>query len=316
MNKPRLISSKLLTLHSDCLVPLVSEYFDLTTLDITDCLGQECWRGHLKLDQIAWQPTDCYYTDTWDEIAVELAAAGRKVVVDLLWEPAVVQQQPAPCYVLQNWCWMWYQESLWYNHLGYNNYCPEPAWTHHALMPMALQKPHRDYIIELLKNDLDKFIWSYQALGRSLPDDLDLVDPNNNRYFNPAWYNATAMSLVVETTVNDGATTPLVSEKTFKPIAFHHPFVVAGQPASLEFLHQRGFETFENLFDQSYDTVIPWKDRCKAAVTAALEYEPRPWDNITKQKLQHNQERFFNQQLVTEKIKKEILEPLLHYAET
>lgn len=316
MNKPRLISCKLLTLHSDWLASIAGQYFELVCLDTTDHCGQQQWRGHLKFSNIEWQPWDCYYTDCWDKIAVECAAAGRKVVIDLLWEPQLVQQQLAPCYVLQNWNWMWYNESLWYRHLGYNNYCPEPAHTHHALMPMALKKPHRDYIIQVLGKDIDRFIWSYQALGRHLPDDSDPADPNNQRYFNPAWYNSTAMSLIVETSVVLSTGRPLISEKTFKPMAFYHPFVMVAQPGSLEFLHQQGFETFENLFDESYDTVLDWKHRCQAAVAAALNYHAMPWDNITKQKLQHNHCRFFDSTLVAEKIKKEILEPLLNYAET
>ena len=47
-----------------------------------------------------------------------------------------------------------------------------------------------------------------------------------------------------------------ISEKTFKPIAFLQPFVVFGQPATLEYLKDEGYKTFDKWWDESYDTII------------------------------------------------------------
>ena len=44
------------------------------------------------------------------------------------------------------------------------------------------------------------------------------------------------------------------SEKTFKPFAFMHPFILMSQPNSLEILHQLGYKTFHPFIDESYDT--------------------------------------------------------------
>ena len=46
----------------------------------------------------------------------------------------------------------------------------------------------------------------------------------------------------------------LVSEKTFKPIAQKHPFILSGIQNSLELLRELGYKTFHPWIDESYDT--------------------------------------------------------------
>lgn len=44
-----------------------------------------------------------------------------------------------------------------------------------------------------------------------------------------------------------------VSEKTFKPIAHLHPFIIMGRPGILQYLKKFGFKTFHPFIDESYD---------------------------------------------------------------
>ena len=44
-----------------------------------------------------------------------------------------------------------------------------------------------------------------------------------------------------------------ISEKTFKPIAYHHPFILVTSPKSLELLRDLGYRTFHPYIDESYD---------------------------------------------------------------
>lgn len=44
-----------------------------------------------------------------------------------------------------------------------------------------------------------------------------------------------------------------LTEKTFKPIALGMPFVIVGTKGSLEYLRSYGFQTFSNIWDESYD---------------------------------------------------------------
>ena len=44
-----------------------------------------------------------------------------------------------------------------------------------------------------------------------------------------------------------------ITEKTFKPLIIHKPFLVVGGVGTLKQLREWGFETFPELFDESYD---------------------------------------------------------------
>lgn len=297
--KPKLFSNKRLTLNALWLNHLISHDLDLIVggglSDDVDCL---------------------YYTDHWNENAIRWHDKGGKVIVDHLQEGHLTDQYPDNSYTLQNWNWFWYQESLWYKYLGYDSFIPTPQWTFRSLMPIGRTKGPREHVINLLgKDNLKNFIWSYTGKGRRLPNDKNEYD---QRYFNPEWYNLTSMTLVLESefAIDGIQTTPFVTEKTFKPIAYHHPFVVMGPAGTLEFLHNLGFETFENLFDESYDSILDWHLRCRTVIDTVLAYEPRPWDKITLEKLEYNRQRFFDQSLVTKKVRGEVILPLINYAKT
>jgi hypothetical protein len=47
-----------------------------------------------------------------------------------------------------------------------------------------------------------------------------------------------------------------ITEKTFKAIALEMPFVLVAPAGSLEYLREYGFQTFADVFDESYDTEI------------------------------------------------------------
>ncbi len=57
------------------------------------------------------------------------------------------------------------------------------------------------------------------------------------------------------------------TEKIFKPIVLHQPFVVVQAPGSLEYLQSYGFKTFDKWWDESYDKIQDPKERMKAIAT-------------------------------------------------
>lgn len=57
-----------------------------------------------------------------------------------------------------------------------------------------------------------------------------------------------------------------LSEKTFKPIANHHPFIMVSVPGMLDTLKELGYETFHPYIDETYDTVMNDLDRMKCIV--------------------------------------------------
>ena len=65
------------------------------------------------------------------------------------------------------------------------------------------------------------------------------------------FYNTTFCSIVTETYTESND--PFLTEKIFKPIAFSQPFLLYGSNQSLALLKEIGFETFSEIFDESYD---------------------------------------------------------------
>ena len=85
---------------------------------------------------------------------------------------------------------------------------------------------------------------------------LDLLadnqcDSNESAQYNHDDFNSTAISVVLETMFDDSRIH--LTEKTLRPIACGHPFVLAAGPGSLEYLRSYGFRTFAPWIDESYD---------------------------------------------------------------
>jgi hypothetical protein len=63
------------------------------------------------------------------------------------------------------------------------------------------------------------------------------------------------ISVISEAQFEDEQKTLFLSEKTFKPIACHQPFMIVGNKHSLLELKKMGYETFSNWIDESYDSL-------------------------------------------------------------
>lgn len=53
-----------------------------------------------------------------------------------------------------------------------------------------------------------------------------------------------------------------ISEKTFKPILHHHPFIIVAVPGVLKLLRELGYKTFSPYIDESYDNEQDVGKRC------------------------------------------------------
>jgi hypothetical protein len=235
--------------------------------------------------------------------------------------------------------WFWYNEHLWYtcdqrirNNIA--GYSPKRINDYKFLMPIQRSKKFRDRIVEKFEPILDQAIWSYverynhgQSLPRYTQSPFDHIRPD--RIIEPNWYDQTYFTVAVETAVNrlDDVTKEItgqrsedypcdlfVTEKTFKPIAFQHPFIVCGMTGTLKFLHENGFETYENLFDESYDTIELFEDRLDLIYNNIENFNQSKYlEPITEQKIQHNYHRFNDRNAVLTGFKKDVIEPILEF---
>jgi len=252
------------------------------------------------------------HNTTIAEWAQQLAEYGHRILINNLWEQ--VDTDYAWAHYLSNTNWFWYNESLWYDQLGYSIYQPDRTYQQLAFMPINMHKDWRDRVIQQLAPDLDSMLYSYR--DKTLPNDLSRRDHKWQRYFHPDWYNSTYFSLVVETIEQlPESGIPFVTEKSFKPMAFQHPFQIQGAPGTLQYIQAQGFVTYDNVFDESYDQLAS-ADRLQKIQQNLREFKKEPYTAETLERIEHNHSRFFDHKLVCQRIQDEIINPLLEYAET
>jgi hypothetical protein len=117
--------------------------------------------------------------------------------------------------------------------------------------------------------------------------------------FDVADYNSTDIEVVLETLFDDDRLH--LTEKSIRPIACGHPFIIAGTYGSLEYLRSYGFQTFDTVWNESYDQIQDPKKRLTAIVN--LMKQIASWDTDTKiSKIsqarsiaEYNRKHFFSQ---------------------
>lgn len=232
----------------------------------------------------------------------------------------------------------WYNESLMYtcdNRFQYQNYIPNRTNNKLFFMPIKRSKEFRDRIVNKLGEFLDRSIWSYVEQwnnGKHLITRADnpIAKIGWDRQFEEEWYDDTFFTVVVETfafiqhdleiektgLVFDycGPCELFVTEKTYKPIAHQHPFVVCGMKGVLSFLKEIGFETYDHIFDESYDNLDFFDDRLDIIYTNIKNFSKEKYfDPMTEHKIRHNYNLFYDRSKVLAGINSELIEPMLEW---
>lgn len=111
-------------------------------------------------------------------------------------------------------------------------------------------------------------------------------------------YANTKLEIVLETLFDD--TRIQLTEKTLRPIACGHPFLLVSTPGSLQYLREYGFQTFSDIIDESYDTEPDPVARLNliiAAMKIIVSWTPEQ-QSINQQKIkeitEHNKKHFFS----------------------
>jgi hypothetical protein len=91
---------------------------------------------------------------------------------------------------------------------------------------------------------------------------------------------------------------PYLTEKTFRGITHFRPFVIIGAPGSIKRLHDMGFKTFDNWWDESYDCILDHSQRMDAITNIVKDINSK---NLSQLKamcytmnsvLQHNYQHY------------------------
>lgn len=99
------------------------------------------------------------------------------------------------------------------------------------------------------------------------------------------------VSLISEASFSDKDEQLFLSEKIFKPIACHHPFIIVGNRGSLRELRRMGYKTFDGFIDESYDD-LPTFERYDAIIESVKKIisikDKMAWYASMREILEHN----------------------------
>jgi len=134
--------------------------------------------------------------------------------------------------------------------------------------------------------------------------DLETVLPANTHDscasadYNNQDYAQTGMEIVLETLFDDSRLH--LTEKSLRPIACGKPFMLVATAGSLKYLRSYGFETFDDLIDESYDLETDPVARLNAVIREMSRIAAMSWaDKVILWNRLHliaerNQRRFFS----------------------
>jgi len=183
-------------------------------------------------------------------------------------------------------------------------------------------RPHRIMFFEKLQksNILDHSLYSFLGLKDPirLPNSYELPWVDHNFY--PRYghdqdiyekpYNESAINIVSETLIDDEN---FLTEKIWKPIIAEQIFVVLGSPFYLRSLRRLGFQTFESIFDETYDVLIDNNSRIDCLVDLCKKLKRENFENlyhISREIREHNRKLFFNLNAVKAMVNNKLLELL------
>jgi len=110
-------------------------------------------------------------------------------------------------------------------------------------------------------------------------------------------YKDTWVTVISEPIFADSDNALFISEKTFKPIACMHPFIILGSAGSLQAMRDMGYKTFDGFINESYDTLSTF-ERIDAIINElkridAIE-DKLSWFEGMRDILEHNYNVFHN----------------------
>jgi len=165
-------------------------------------------------------------------------------------------------------------------------------------------RKHRIKLFDKMYNNnlLDRSLYSFLDKKIKLDAEYELpwVDANNypkygfDRDIFEKPYNHSVINLISET--HDFGEV-FITEKTWKAIIMKQLFVVHGKKDYLSDLKKLGFKTFDNIFNESYDSIDDPDLRINAIVDLCKQLKTKDWKVLyerTESIREHNYKMFFD----------------------
>ena len=183
------------------------------------------------------------------------------------------------------------------------NYHARPI-NHAWFCPNRLLRKHRTDFLEmldlskgcysLLNPDPNGLIYHGSVPAHSFDDHTNSSAEINVEQLTP--WNTSLLHIVSETVWQEKIH---FTEKVFKPIVLHQPFVVLQAPGSLAYLRSYGFRTFGDWWDESYDTIEDPQQRMQAIADIVNAIGEKSLDELETMRmemasvLEHNFRHFY-----------------------
>ena len=151
----------------------------------------------------------------------------------------------------RNWFYieLFKQNMLEYGLVSMNDYGTHVSRLEDKFVDTVLMKEARKQLPLLVYNQ-----------SNSEKSDLYYINRITDQVFLDTW-----VTVISEASFADSDETIFISEKTFKPIACMHPFIILGNRGSLSKLRDMGYKTFDGFIDESYDNMTTL-DRMSAII--------------------------------------------------
>lgn len=124
------------------------------------------------------------------------------------------------------------------------------------------------------------------GISNEIEDTGFYINRINHRVCDDSW-----ISVISEARFEDEEGTVFLSEKVFKPIATHHPFIIVGNKHSLREMKKLGYKTFSEWIDESYDELDDL-DRMDAIIKVLKDIDKiknkLEWFKSMEKVLKHN----------------------------
>ena len=79
---------------------------------------------------------------------------------------------------------------------------------------------------------------------------------------------------------DDERTNKIIDEKILKPIVSLHPFIYFGNPYTLDYFRDMEYETFPEIFDESYDEIYNYDERLEFVIKQVEKISKLPLDEV------------------------------------
>lgn len=139
---------------------------------------------------------------------------------------------------------------------------------------------------------------SFYNNGPYTCDEFTATQQNDHHCVNTELYHSSYFHIVTETHFDaDQSSGTFITEKTFKPIKFGQPFVVVGPQGTLAALRNTGYRVFDQVLDNSYDTIKNNTERWTAVRKLLIGMQLKGTGNLFKQcmpDIEWNQKMFLS----------------------